>query len=124
MKGVDKSVRFINFLIDMVMITFIIIFLTLIIGSFGNSERLYVYVSIFGYYFILETFTEQTLGKMVTNTKVVMKDGSKPNVFRIFMRSFLRIIPLDVFTYLFGKHNGLHDILSGTRLVKKESAAL
>lgn len=122
MREVDKSIRLVNFLIDIVAIIIIAIFLTIVMGSFAHSERLYTYFTMFGYYFILETFTGQTLGKVITNTKVVMKDGSKPNFIRIFMRSFLRIVPIDIFSYLFGKHNGLHDLLSGTRLVRKENS--
>lgn len=121
MREVDKSIRLVNFLVDIVVIIIIAIFLTITMGTFAHSERLYAYFTMFGYYFILETFTGQTLGKMITNTKVVMKDGSKPNFIRIFMRSFLRIVPIDIFSYLFGKHNGLHDLLSGTRLVQKKN---
>ncbi|WP_430408822.1 RDD family protein [Kordia sp.] len=123
MKRVDKSIRLANYLIDIVVVVMITIVLTIIFGSLTGSEKLLIWFVAFVYYFILESLTGQTLGKIVTHTKVVMKDGSKANVIRIFMRSFLRIVPIDAFSYLFGNHEGLHDLLSGTRLVRKEDDA-
>lgn len=120
MKRIDKSIRLANYLIDFVVIIMITIVLTIIFGSLTGSEKLLIWGVAFVYYFILESLTGQTLGKVITHTKVVMKDGSKANVIRIFMRSFLRIVPIDALSYLFGRNDGLHDLLSGTRLVRKE----
>ncbi|WP_046755837.1 RDD family protein [Kordia jejudonensis] len=121
MNKIDKSIRFVNFLIDLVVIVMITIVVTIVFGSLTGSEKVLIWIVTFVYYFVLESLTKQTIGKMITNTKVVMKDGTKPSVIRIFMRSFLRIVPVDALSYLFGKNNGLHDLLSGTRLARKDA---
>ncbi|QHI35476.1 hypothetical protein IMCC3317_08220 [Kordia antarctica] len=121
MKGIDKSVRLANFLIDITIILIISVILMIASALFGSSERSFLYLILFFYYLILEATTGQTIGKMLTNTKVVHTDGSKASFIRICMRSLLRIFPLDMFTYLFGKEYGLHDLLSGTTLMKKEN---
>lgn len=121
MKGIDKSVRLANFLIDIIIIVVISIFLIIMLGTDYIHEKILPYLVMFLYYLIMEATTGQTVGKMMTNTKVVRKDGSKASFVRICMRSLLRLFPLDVFTYLFGKEYGLHDLLSGTQLVKKEN---
>jgi len=67
----------------------------------------------------MELFIKQTLGKMITKTTVVHKDGSSPSVLNILMRSFWRLIPFDSLSYLFGTEVGMHDKLSSTRLIKR-----
>jgi len=74
------------------------------------------YLIMFLYYLIFEAITGQTLGKMLTKTRVIRMDGTKPSFFRIFLRSFWRLIPIDAISYLFGFELGMHDILSSTRL--------
>lgn len=70
------------------------------------------------YYFILELTIGQTIGKMITKTKVVNTDNrEKPNSTRIFTRTISRLIPIDFLSYLFSS-NGIHDILSKTELKK------
>lgn len=51
-------------------------------------------------------------------TKVVMLNGSKPTTAVLFRRNLYRLIPLDVFSFLFGK--GFHDTISKTRVVMKK----
>lgn len=118
MDGIDKGMRLTNYLID----SFIIIVISIVPALLFNDylrETEVVLSTMFLYYFVLESSTGQTLGKMVTKTKVVNRDGSKPKVWRIFMRSFLRLIPIDNFSYLFGTAIGFHDSLSLTKLKKE-----
>ena len=70
------------------------------------------------YYFTLELTIGQTIGKMITKTRVVNRDNSEtPNFKRIFIRTITRLIPIDFISYLFSS-NGIHDILSKTELKK------
>lgn len=62
--------------------------------------------------------TGQTLGEMISKTKVVNKNGTHPSVFKIFARTLLRLVPIDIVSYLFGTELGFHDVLSGTKLKK------
>jgi hypothetical protein len=45
--------------------------------------------------------------------------NEKPGIGRIFLRTILRLNPLDGFSYLFGQEQGAHDLLSKTRLISK-----
>ena len=68
------------------------------------------------YYFIFELTNGQTIGKMITKTRVVnIGSGKKPNFLRILIRTVSRLIPIDFLSYLFSV-NGIHDILSKTEL--------
>ena len=68
------------------------------------------------YYFIFELTTGQTIGKMITKTKVVdVKSGNNPDFLKILIRTASRLIPIDFISYLFSS-KGIHDILSKTEL--------
>ncbi len=86
-----------------------------------------------GYYVLLEHFTGKTLGKMITQTRVVTEDGEKPTLLQIIGRNFARIIPFEPFSFIAETPIGWHDSLSGTivindnefyRLEKKENQTL
>ncbi|QIE60709.1 RDD family protein [Rasiella rasia] len=116
-RKVDKGVRLTNYLVD----TFVILLAWLLISAFlggiyQNSSLFYVIM--FLYYFVLEVVFQKTLGKIVTKTVVTDKYGNKPNVIKVLIRSFLRLIPVDSFSYLFGTEVGFHDAGSSTRLSK------
>ena len=117
MTNIDKGTRFTNFSTDYLVVFIIWLFLAVVSG--GVSIKLFFfYLILFLYYFIFEVIRGQTLGKMLTKTKVVSKDGSHPSVLKIFARSLLRLVPIDIVSYLFGTELGFHDILSGTKLKK------
>ncbi len=67
------------------------------------------------YYFTLELAFKQTIGKFITKTIVVRKDGKQPAFWDIFTRTVSRLVPFDFLSYLFSV-NGIHDILSKTEL--------
>jgi uncharacterized RDD family membrane protein YckC len=72
----------------------------------------------FLYYFIFEYFSGQTIGKMFTNSKVISRLPNKDYYFiRIALRTLIRFIPLDIFSYVFSI-NGFHDKLSKTLTIK------
>ena len=118
MQKIDKGTRATNYFIDLFSI-YVIWFLFILILQPSDFLFHLFYFIMFTYYLVFEATTGQTLGKIFTKTKVVLKDGSKPSFLKVFMRSFWRIIPLDSFSYLFGSEVGMHDLLSSTRLSKK-----
>jgi uncharacterized RDD family membrane protein YckC len=77
-------------------------------------------VGFFGYYVIMETKYQKTIGKYITKTKVVNKNGTKPEVGDIVRRTFCRLIPFDRISFLFTA-NGFHDRLSDTTIIKDEN---
>ena len=120
MKDIDKGIRITNYITDMLAIFILCVIITIIFNS-TNSKSLTFYSVMFLYYSLLEGITDQTLGKMLTKTKVVLKDGSNPNFIKILIRTLWRLFPLDLFSYLFGNGLGIHDSLSSTKISKFES---
>ena len=123
--------RLINFIVDM--ITFILLwlivsFILILIGfnqtytdSTGETlpiiPMIIVVPTFWGYYVFAELLFQRTLGKLLTRTKVVTKTGDKPGFGQILGRTLSRSIPFEYFSYLF-TINGIHDRLSGTRVIK------
>lgn len=111
-----KTLRLANFLIDTVLylaftITFIYIFNPWIDKEMVKWISLLFYLS---YYFLFEYFTQQTPGKMITKSRVVqLKQGSNYFMIQIMGRTMIRILPLDIVSYLFFRR-GLHDWISVT----------
>lgn len=69
------------------------------------------------YYFVLEAATGQTLGKMLTGTKVVNDRGGPPSLGQVAGRTFARLIPFEGVSFLMSP-TGLHDSLASTMVVK------
>lgn len=79
---------------------------------------------IFLYFFLTEWLAGgKSLGKYVCKTVVVDRNGNKPSVGRLALRSLCRLIPFDNLSYLFFFWSGRklwgawHDQISGTYVV-------
>ena len=126
-RSVHSIVRLINFCIDTVVwftLYFSVAYIfDLYFVRFNSYVVNYVYSISLGlilylaYYSLLEFYFQRTLGKLVTGTKVVHRNGDKITFPTIFKRTLSRWIPIDIFYYLFSK-NGLHDRLSKTLVIK------
>ena len=125
-KKVNATKRFINFLIDtiaFVIVAQILIFIPdFFISTLNQSlmtliAYLMFALSFFGYYIFMETKYQKTIGKFITKTTVVTKDGVKPEVGDIVRRTFCRLIPFDMVSFLFSQ-NGFHDRLSDTTIIR------
>jgi uncharacterized RDD family membrane protein YckC len=73
------------------------------------------------YYFIMESTTQRTVGKLVTDSVVIDEYGNKPDTMTLLGRSFARIIPFEAFSCL--GERGWHDTLSKTYVVTKQEEA-
>ena len=120
---VDKGIRILNFMIDLLIITLITIIIDLIF-SVDQSFRTEFYLIYFFYYLIFESISGQTVGKLITKTKVIKRNNKKASFLNIFYRSILRLIPIDSFSYIFGTEQGFHDVLSGTKLIIQNKEAI
>lgn len=124
MNEVGIGTRVINFLVDTILIALI---------SYGlyKWHNFYVYYwqykfypywvffysTVFFYYFILEAVFTRTPGKWLSMSKAVNKQGKRPALYRVLLRSLLRLIIIDMFFIpFFGRT--LHDQLSGTIVVE------
>lgn len=64
-----------------------------------------------------EYFFSKSFGKLITRTRVVSKDGSKPKLSQIVVRTLARFIPFDALSFLDRHPVGWHDSLSGTIVI-------
>lgn len=134
----SKGRRFLNFIIDMVIVysieitigTTIVIIGDLTKGYFlsnwtetaTTAEAFFFGLLIFVlYYALTEIYFSRTFAKYFTKTLVVMKDGSKPSGKIIFRRTFSRLIPFEFLTFLGANSRGWHDTISDTYVVKKDA---
>ena len=132
----SKGQRFLNFVIDLLIIYIIAISIVAtinIIGDVTNSygasmwvkslsmiENLFFgLVILFFYYAFMEMYFSRTFAKYFTKTIVVRVDGSKPNTKNFMIRTVSRLNPIDPFSFLGKTERGLHDTLSATYVVKK-----
>jgi uncharacterized RDD family membrane protein YckC len=79
------------------------------------------YAFLIGYYVVFEALLGKTIGKMVTKTKVVNMEGGKPSFLQIVVRSLVRFIPFEPFSFLGADATGWHDTMSDTRVINDEA---
>jgi len=115
-----SSIRLINLLIDSLLFFVLVVIVATLFKEVISKEYLKILMVVlyYLYYFTFEYFFGQTVGKMFTKTKVVAIDyNSKPRIFNIFIRTLARLIPIDFLSYLFYS-NGIHDLVSSTKLIE------
>ena len=132
----SKTKRFLNVFIDL----FIVYLFTIGIGALINGigvvtgnyqvadwivslspteNVLFGLIVMFFYYFIMEFYLSRTFGKYFTKTLVVKLNGSKPNLKSIVIRTLVRFIPVEIFSFFNSNSRGWHDTLSVTYVVNK-----
>ena len=123
-KKVNSLTRFINFIVDTVIWLLIAAVLTFPLNAKDSTQMLIGYlillVSFIVYYTLMETKYKKTIGKFITKTRVVNKDGTNPTTGDILRRTFCRLIPFDRVSFLFTP-NGFHDRLSDTTIIRDEN---
>ncbi|MBN2285884.1 MAG: RDD family protein [Tissierellales bacterium] len=72
------------------------------------------------YYLFFESLWQRTPAKFITGTKVIMGDGSKPTVGTIALRTLIRFIPFEAFSFLGERVHGWHDRWSNTYVIKAQ----
>jgi len=131
----SKGKRFANFIIDYIMQMILGAGIGVVIAlaaEFTGNYTLYDLVVesdsrmidyLFGflillvYYTIIESLTARSIGKYITQTKVLLEDGSDPAFSDILVRSLCRLIPFEQFSFLGQEGKGWHDSISKTYVV-------
>lgn len=113
--------RFLNFIIDagiviMLIVLFNNFFLIPKIIHESGLHKIFDIILIFTYFYGLESSIGQTVGKMITKTRVTGESCETPTTQQMLTRTFSRFIPLEPVLYIGGKW--LHDSLSKTRVVE------
>jgi uncharacterized RDD family membrane protein YckC len=126
----SRWLRFVNHLVDSLIVLALFIAVSEFIGSrveplanlsdhnIGGPELIAVGLVSMVYYSLAEGFTGRTLGKWLTNTKVVDSEGRRPDWNKIMLRSLCRLIPFESLSFLDTTGQGFHDKLTGTRVIK------
>ena len=133
----SKGQRFLNFIIDLLIIYVIQITIGTTINIIGDLTQSYAasnwlksltlienfffgLVILFFYYGFTEMYFSRSFAKYFTKTIVVKHNGSKPNMKSFAIRTVSRLIPFEPFSFLSGDSRGWHDALSVTYVVKKQ----
>ena len=117
-----KSLRFLNFCID----SFLFLVMSRLSLKFLSANDIMIdpkwfsIVFYFFYYFVNEYFFARTPAKWITKTKVALKNPQAQKVIALAIRTLVRLMPLDIISYLFTK-NGFHDRWSNTQTVSENS---
>lgn len=110
-----------NLLIDQVVILFLLVMFVIIFNLNKLSIFLLVFVGIYLlYYFLMELIFSQTIGKILTKSKVVTIEGNRPSSLQVSLRTICRFIPFEQYSFI-DSNIGLHDKLSKTIVVYKNN---
>lgn len=126
--------RLANYIIDY--IVFIILVFTgaviwgVVIAVSNNSDsgftekgselllNVIIFLSYALYFAIMEHLLKgKTIGKMITKTRVVTTDGTRPTFSQILTRSFSRLVPFDALSFIRDNPQGWHDKWANTYVV-------
>lgn len=129
----SSGLRFANYLIDSIVKTIIdqVLFFPLGISEFDESalagqemEALFLrllvsVITTFLYLGVMEGSTGRTIGKMITGTIVVNRDGNRISWGQAMGRTACRLIPFEAFSFLGSRAIGWHDSIPGTYVVNR-----
>lgn len=128
LQEVTRGQRAVHFLIDAVFVFLLMLHILGFIerfidisGYLNDGQIHYIYLTLlFLYYFVCETVFNRTVGKFITNTKVVTAENTNLTIGKTFLRTLSRFIPLEPisgFTYPW------HDTISSTIVIKVDHYA-
>jgi uncharacterized RDD family membrane protein YckC len=121
-----RGARFLNFIIDGIISRIgATLFAGILVRGIGPNEAgpvllvAFILLGFFGYYIVFEAAFGWTFAKLITGTRVIRFDGTKPKVPQILGRTLARFIPFEPLSVLFSDSKlGWHDSLSNTRVVR------
>lgn len=87
--------------------------------DFSFDINIVLTINFIFYYLIFEGINGRTMGKYLTQTKVISKNGAKPKFTQIIVRTLVRILFIEVLSYIAKRPNGWHDRASNTEVVKE-----
>jgi uncharacterized RDD family membrane protein YckC len=133
MKTAGLGTRFLNFIIDWIIIYLITVVFGFLLGVIVamNSPQSIFFIFKYGlfiemsvhifiglvYYTILEYTTGRSIAKFLTATKVVSCKGEKPALSFVLLRSLCRYIPFEWLSFFGTSKTGWHDRFSKTRVI-------
>lgn len=125
---VGLGIRFVHLVVDTIayhVLTFILLIAVIYIVPSRADDLVFLQtaglslflLSVFLYYVLMEHLFQKTIGKYITGTKVVHKNGEKASLADIFVRTVYRFLPFDSITF-YTRENGFHDEFSNTMVIR------
>lgn len=74
------------------------------------------------YYVLTEHYFQQTLGKMITGSVVINEFAERPAIGSCIVRTIVRVVPFEPWSFLGTNNRGWHDEWSNTWVVSKQEA--
>ena len=71
-----------------------------------------------GYYLFFEGLWGRTPGKWLLGTRVVDNQGRRPTFGAVFIRTIVRFVPFEAFSFLGSRRGGWHDRWSSTHVIR------
>ena len=120
-----KVKRFVNLIIDTTIYYLVATFIMIIINNVAENfkeKSIYTYLIMYGshfaYYSLMEHFADgKTVGKFITNTRVLTETRELPSLQTTMLRSVCRLIPFEAFSNLGEPPRGWHDSFSKTYVI-------
>ena len=110
--------RFSNFILDIIILDIFRVILGITGLYFSTNEWFLGIVISVSYYVIFESVWSKTPAKFITKTKVITEYGEKPNFKNIFIRTLVRFVPFEAFSFLSPERpRGWHDRWSKTIII-------
>jgi uncharacterized RDD family membrane protein YckC len=119
-ESVSSWIRLTNFIIDYYVLQLFISFISGFLQPF-SPPLLIAFMPIAGFmaHFIIgEFYCQKTLGKFITRTVVVDEYGEPPDFKAVLLRTLIRLIPFEVFSF-FGADRGWHDRWTNTYVLRR-----
>ena len=118
--------RLVNYIIDTVCIIVIFIILLRIIPyavkglpfDFELDVNIVLLVIYVLYYLILEGLTGRTVGKVLTKTRTVNFQEKRPSIGQVLIRTLMRLLFIEVFSFFSKIPDGWHDRVSNTKVIE------
>lgn len=108
--------RFANLVIDAILF-WVLVFGTVSMLTFEQLSSGVVLLAYPLVWTLPELLFGRTLGKLLTGTKVVNLQGERPSFTQVCVRTIVRGVPFDAWSFLWGDNVGWHDSWVNTRVV-------
>ena len=118
-RDASNGTRLVNAFSDTVVAGVLAFLLVLMLGRLLGEAAIFLTLMFRPvYYVFFESVFQATPGKMFSRTRVITESGGKPSVGQIVMRTLIRFVPFEPFSF-FGSSRGWHDRWSKTRVVMR-----
>lgn len=116
-KTVSATTRIGHYSIDIFVINVMLLVVNII--PFISISQLFIFVLFPIYYIVMEYNFQWTVGKYITDSIVVDKNGNAPSLKTIILRTFFRHVPLEFLSCIGKCSYGWHDRWSKTYVIHK-----